>query len=215
MYYLNQQTMHHQQPRIMTVIGVGELSLEPDIVEIQFEVISENEQLSLAQRENNEIMNEVLNALGQLGIDRADIKTISYRIFPQYDYIDGKQIFKDYKVTNTISVKIKDIANAGNVIDVAVENGVTDVSNIHFKIENERKFYLEALSLSLKNSLVKAQTLAKTMGISIDIHPIKIIEEFTGTGPVAMAKLSSNYTSTPIEQGQFIIRANVEVQYRY
>jgi len=216
MHYPNGHQPNQTKSRVMTVIGNGSLSVEPNIVQIQLEVRTESKQLSQAQKENAAAMNQVIESLLELGIGRENIQTISYTIFPQYDYIDGKQIFRGYEVTNAITVKITNIEEVGNVIDVAVENGATEVSNIHFTVENQQLAYQKALSLALRDSLAKAQTMAQTMQLQLDPHPIKIIEQGRDQ-PVAYRTLSTMEStgSTPIEQGQITITATVSVQYRY
>lgn len=216
MYYPNAHQTTQTKSRVMTVIGNGSLSVEPNIVQIQLEVRTENKQLSQAQKENATAMNQVIESLLELGIGRENIQTISYTIFPQYDYIEDKQVFRGYEVTNAITVKITSIQEVGNVIDVAVQNGATGVSNIHFTVENQQLEYQKALSLALRDSLAKAQTMAQTMQLQLDPHPIKIIEEVREQ-PVAYRTLSTmeKTTSTPIEQGLITITATVRVQYHY
>jgi len=216
MYYPYVQQYTHQQRRVMTVTGIGSLSVAPDTVQIQLEVRTESQQLSLAQQENAAAMNQVIESLVQLGISREDIRTASYNVTPQYDYIEGKQLFRGYEVINAITVKITNIEQVGNVIDVAVQNGVNNVSNIQFTVGDEQLYYQQALSLALKNALAKAQTMADTMKLKLDPTPIKIVEEH-GTESVAPRMFAAKEMSgsTPIEQGQIMINATVEVQFQY
>lgn len=216
MYYPNVHQTTQTESRVMTVTGNGSLSIEPNIVQIQLEVRTENVQLAQAQKENSYAMNQVIESLLELGIGRENIQTISYTIFPQYDYIEGERVFRGYEVTNAITVKITSIQEVGNVIDVAVQSGATGVSNIQFTVENEQLEYQKALSLALRDSLAKAQTMAQTMQLQLDPYPIKITEEIRDQ-PVAYRTLSTmeQTVSTPIEQGQITITATVRVQYRY
>ena len=217
MYYSYVQQMpRQQQRRVMTVTGVGNLSVAPDTAQIQLEVRTENKQLNQAQKENAYEMNQVIDSLLKLGIAKEDIQTVSYNITPQYDYIDGKQVFRGYEVTNAINVKIADIDQVGNVIDVAVQNGANGVSTIRFTVEDEQTDYQKALSLALNDALLKAQTIAETMQVQLDPTPIKIVEERraeSGTPRMFSAKEMSG--STPIEQGQIMIKATVTVQFQY
>ena len=216
MYYPYVQQMTRQQQRVMTVTGIGSLKITPDIAQIQLEVSTENKLLNHAQKENAYEMNQVIDSLLKLGIDRENIQTVSYTIVPQYNYIEGQQIFRGYEVTNAITVKVTDIDQVGNVIDVAVQNGANRVSNIQFKVENEQLDYQKALSLALKNALTKAQTIAGTMQLKLDPHPIKIVEELRAE-PVAYRTFAAKEMigSTPIEQGQITISATVKVQFQY
>ena len=216
MYYPNVGQMSCQPRRVMTVTGIGSLSIIPDTVQIQLEVRTESKQLSQAQQENADLMDQVIQSLLELGIDREDIQTVSYNISPQYDYVEGRQVFRGYEVINSINVKIKNIEQTGIIIDTAVRNGVNQVSNIRFTVENEQIPYQEALSLALQNALAKAQTIANTIQLKLDPHPIKIVEKMREE-PILYRSFAASEMSatTPIEPGQINIKATVEVQFQY
>ncbi|MGV3466367.1 MAG: SIMPL domain-containing protein [Heyndrickxia sp.] len=205
-----------ESPRVMTVIGTAKLSHKPDTVSIQLEVMTENEQLQQTQQENAFKMNRVIQALLQAGLSKENIQTSSYSIHPKYDYVDGKQVFKGYQVSNSITVKINNLNLAGQLIDIAVKNGANHVSNIQFALDNQQKIYQEALSMALKNALIKAQTIAETIKVKVDPTPIKIVEEISEM-PHLMQKFSvaENSMTTPIEPGEMVIQAKVEVQMEY
>ena len=62
----------------------------------------------------------------------------------------------------------------------------------------------------------KAQTIAETLKVKVDPTPIKIVEEISEM-PHIMQKFAvaeSNVT-TPIEPGEMVIHAKVEVQIEY
>ena len=216
MYYPYVGQMACKQKRVMTVTGIGSLSITPDTVQIQLEVRTESMQLSQAQQENADLMNQVIESLLELGIDRDDIQTVAYNISPQYDYVEGQQIFRGYQVINSIDVTIKNIEQAGIIIDTAVQNGVNQVSNIRFTVENEQIPYQEALSLALRNALGKAQTIANTIQVKLDPQPIKIVETIREE-PILYRSFAATEMSatTPIEPGQINIKATVEVQFQY
>ncbi len=217
--------MHHPQmqyqlfpiSREMTVTGNGEIIAQPDYVQIQIEVRTEGKDVSLAQQENARIMNRVIESLVALNIPREAIQTAAYTISPNYDYIEGKQVFRGYEVQNAITVKITDISQAGTVIDTAIQNGANHVSAIQFKIENSAAYYQKALNLALINALAKAKSMAETMNIPLQPIPIEIIEESHDVTPVPYkaVQLSSREFITPIEQGTIPINASVRVKFRF
>jgi len=201
----------------MTVTGYGEIAAEPDYVQIQIEVRTQGKDVSGAQQENAQIMNRVIGSIMALNIPREDIQTAHYSISPMYDYIDGRQIFRDYEVQNVITVKIMDISQAGIVIDTVVLNGANQVSAIQFKIEDSAAYYRQALRLALVDAHAKAVAIAETMHISIQPIPIEIIEERNLGIPYTFksVQISNQESMTPIEQGTMLINATVRVKFRY
>ena len=203
-------------PREMTVTGNGEVVAKPDYVQIQIEVRTEGKDVSAAQQENAAIMNRVIASLVALNIPREAIQTTAYTISPNYDYIEGRQVFRGYEVQNAITVKVTDISQVGTVIDTAVENGANHVSAIQFKIEDSDAYYRQALQLALLDAQGKAKSMADTMQLPLQLLPIEIVEE-TIAPPIAYKslQLSPEQSITPIEQGMITVNATVRVKFRF
>ena len=77
----------------LKVFGVGVVNVKPDIAEIAIGVITENKRLELAQKENAEITQQVIDSIKSMGVLAKDIQTQNYNIRTKYDFIDGKQVF--------------------------------------------------------------------------------------------------------------------------
>ena len=220
MYYpyvpYHRQPDSEQRVRSMTVTGNGSVSVQPDIARIQLAVVTEDESLTQAQQENAQAMNQVIEALMTLGLARENIQTTSYTIIPNYDFVDGLQVFRGYEVRNEITVEVQSIDQIGKIIDVAVQNGVNHVSNIQFTVQDKQHYYQEALVSALQNATMKSQTIAQTMQLNLDPTPIRIVEEVIDNQINFKAFATSlDNISTPIEPGEIIIMAKVEVKYQY
>ncbi|WP_143051235.1 SIMPL domain-containing protein [Salipaludibacillus aurantiacus] len=216
MYYPYPVPARQDFSRLMTVNGSASLSVKPDTVSIQLEVVTESDSLMEAQQENTLIMNQVIEALLQAGIPREDIQTAAYSINPLYDYIDGKQVFRTFQVRNAITVTIRDIDQVGQVIETAVENGVNRISNIQFMLDDQEGYYRQALSLALQNAIGNASALAGTMNVAIDPTPVKVTEQ-QREPPVTYQTFvaAAPGETTPIEPGQITVNAEVKAQFKY
>ncbi|WP_416148333.1 SIMPL domain-containing protein [Salipaludibacillus sp. HK11] len=216
MYNPNVTQNRQSLSRVMIVQGSSSLFVEPDTASIQVEIVTENKQLSQAYQENSYKMNEVVQALLQAGITRENMQTTAYTIRPVYDYVDGIQIFRTYQVSTSMEITIKDIYEASRVIEVAVDSGVTHVSNIQFRLENHEGYYQQALSNALRNAEAKAEEIAETLNVRFDSIPKKIIEE-KREGPQLFRAFAATDASVQaaIQPGKTEIRAGVEVEYRY
>lgn len=203
--------------RVITVIGSGEVEVQPNYVQLQIEVRTEGEEVQLAQQENATIMSRVIESLLVQGIPREHIQTAAFNVFPQYDFIEGKQIFRGYEVTNALTVKINDVDKTGLVIDTAVASGANSISSIQFGLDNPELTYQQALQRALQNAQTKAQTIAQTMQLSLHPQPISIVEEQQQNGPerYKMLAMASSQPGTPIEQGEISISATVTVKYQF
>lgn len=213
MYY---PYVRQSEKRVLTVFGNASIKQIPDKAQVRLEVLTENFQLSKAQQENANIMNQVIESLLQLGIPRENIRTLVYNIQPKYDYVEGKQNFTGYEVRNILIVTIETINQIGQVIDIAVKNGVNRVAGIQFMIQEQTVAYEQALNKALENAVGKAQAMAATLQLNLDPQPIKLVEikedQSVHIQPFGLAKESM---STPIEPGELTVHATVEAKFQY
>ena len=116
------------QPRLM-VLGEGEATVTPDMALLSLSVMREAMTAREALDANNKAMAAVIAAMKASGIADRDLQTAGVQISPRYDYTnkpDGTQEAKlaAYQVTNTLSVRVRDLAKTGEILDKAVTLGV-------------------------------------------------------------------------------------------
>lgn len=200
----------------MNIEGEGRISVSPDTAIISVGIVTENKELKIAQNENSRKTNNVINSLKGMEIKDKDIKTESYNIYPEYDYIDGKQVFRGYKVVNNLRVTIRDIQKTGEVIDKAVESGANVVNSISFTLANKSKYYNIALNNAVKNAIGKSRNLGDTLGVLVDKIPLNIYEESYNQGfTTSQSLLKTADALTPIESGQIEIIAKIRCIFSY
>ncbi|MGG1680071.1 SIMPL domain-containing protein [Neobacillus sp. NRS-1170] len=220
--------MYHYQPSIrngfprageslIKVNGEGELAVQPDSASVNLGVITEGKELITAQQQNSQKSTKVINALVSQGISKNQIQTFDYRIESDYDYEQGKQIFRGYKITHILQVKIDDLSKIGNIVDTAVQNGVNYVSNVQFKLKNKDAYYQQALKLALANAHQKASTIASSLNVTLIQTPSLVVEGGTSVQPFSFQPetMVKGITSTQIEPGQIIVRANILAEFHY
>ncbi|MBU5592252.1 SIMPL domain-containing protein [Clostridium sp. MSJ-4] len=199
----------------MKINGVGMLKVEPNMAIIRLGVITENISLEEAQRENTLKSTSVINQLYQMGIPKNQIQTASYNIEPQYDFVEGKQVFRGYKVTNILSVTMKDLSRIGEVIDSATSSGANSVSNIVFDLEDPSIYYNQALNLAIRNAVIKALEVGNKLGVNVNEIPCKIIEESYSKAVPQASMLQLTAATTPILPGEISINAKIEAIFNY
>ncbi|MDY0407601.1 SIMPL domain-containing protein [Virgibacillus soli] len=213
---LGRQSEGHLNQRTIIVYGTGSIQVTPDLAEVRFDMINEGKDVATVQEENTHKANQVIQALLQLGIPQENIQTVSYRIEPMYDYVDGKQIFRGYQVVHALTVKIPMLSQTGIVIDTAVKAGVSRVSNIQFTTSHKEAWYQRALVVALQHAVVKAQTIARTLQVQIENEPT-FVKEILDQQPIMPQTFKTVELSatTPIEAGQINVHADVEVHFRF
>lgn len=200
----------------LRVEGRGSVTVEPDRAEVLLGVATENTSLTTAQAENATTTTAVINALTRLGIPPEDIATQSYTITAQYDYVDNKQVFRNYRVQHTLRVTVQDTSRVGQVIDAAVASGANFVNDISFTLSNPTLYYQQALGLAIDDAVAKAIVIGTRFKVTVAPIPIRIIETTLGAAPVEPVALKvAAQSTTPIQPGQLEIAAQVEVTFTY
>lgn len=220
MYHYHQENRSKAQHKghLIKVNGEGELAVQPDLASINLGIISEGKELLPTQQQNAIQSTEVIQSLVKLGIPQTQIQTFDYRMEPEYDYEQGKQLFRGYKVTHILQVKIEDLTMIGKVVDTAVQNGGNYVSNIQFTVKNKEPYYQRALVIAVNNAISKAKTIADSINVNLIPTPSLLIEDSSSSNqpfsyqPEAMIKAM---TTTQLEPGQIKIKANISAEFQY
>ncbi|QYR22487.1 SIMPL domain-containing protein [Paenibacillus sp. sptzw28] len=196
------------------VLGEGAVSAAPNQVEIVLGAVTEGTNLQAVQTDNANILTNIINSFLKLNIPREKIQTRDFRIEAEYDYQDGKQIFRGYRVTHLLQITTDRVGETGLLVDTAVSQGANSVTGIRFTIAKPEIYENQALSLAIQNARRKAQTIANTLGRPLPAHPSQVEELPRAHEPIPFtASILAEKAVTPIEPGQLTVYAAVRVRY--
>ncbi|HRT12546.1 MAG TPA: SIMPL domain-containing protein, partial [Methanoculleus sp.] len=176
-----------------------------------------------AQQQNAQRMDAVINALKAAGIPAKDIKTAGYNIIPVTDTDDSGLItskVRYYRVVNTLQVTLNDVGRAGEVVDLAVENGANRVNSLAFTLSDEKQqeYRSQALTAAVAQARGDADAVAAALGKSI----VDVKEVNVGGSYVPMAydnryvmeqAAGAGVKTTPLEVGEIELTASVYITY--
>ena len=84
-------------------------------------------------------------AIRAAGIAERDVQTAGININPQYRYAENQApAITGYQASNTVNVKVRDIAKLGKVLDALVANGANQINGPSFEIDEPEAVYDEA-----------------------------------------------------------------------
>lgn len=209
----------------ITVSGTGKVVAKPDIAVADLSINVEAATAAAAQTNANKKSKAVVAFLKDKGIEERDIRTSGYNIYPQYDYNDGKTRIRGYQVTQSLTVKIRDLDKSNTVLDGVVDAGVNQVSSIRFDIDEPDKLKAEAREKAIKDANEKAQELRKQLGVKLGrivsfsenasgvVYPtyMKLAEDSRTMG---MGGATSAVPAPEIPAGENEIVANVSITYQ-
>ncbi|PWU22904.1 hypothetical protein C5B42_04775, partial [Candidatus Cerribacteria bacterium 'Amazon FNV 2010 28 9'] len=150
------------------VSGTGEVTTAPDQAEISLGYQTTSTTVADAQNKGNQVINTITKDVQSLGINSADIKTVSYSLYPSYDFSAGQHI-SGYNLNISLDVKVKDFDKVNQVIDVATKDGANQVGGISFTISDAKEKDIEnqARKQAIDEAKNKAQSTAQLAGIRL------------------------------------------------
>lgn len=208
---------------VIMTSATGEVTAAPDRGEVSLAVQTQNADPKVAQQENALLMGKVQDALIASGIAKEDLRTTGYNIYPIYEdqgTMFGRNV-KLYQVTNTLVVTIRDITKAGDIIDIAVANGVNQVNSLTFSLSDEREQFYRNQAITQAVAMTRADADTAARAIGVNITGVKEVSIGSLSPPIfyadtAMAKAEvggSSSVPTPIQTGELKVTAQVSVTY--
>ncbi|MBX2866564.1 SIMPL domain-containing protein [Candidatus Kaiserbacteria bacterium] len=160
-------------PTVVSVTGEGEAVAVPDIAEFTFGVLAEGADAAEAQDKSAEAINAILGYLEDEGVEEGDIKTEYYNLNPKYEWIaetelsERNRVLVGYEVSQTVSVKVRDTDEAGELISGVGDRGATNVSSVQFTTEDDETLRAEARANAIADAREKAEVLADDLDVRI------------------------------------------------
>ena len=206
-------------PRIV-VSGVGTVDVTPDMAVLTLSVLRQAETARAALDANSQAMSRVLAAMTAEGIEARDMQTSNFNIRPRFERpknnsgtrLDPQII--GYDVSNTLTVRVRDLTALGRVLDRSVSLGVNNGGNIQFTNDDPSEAIEQARISAMKAAMRKAEVLTSTAGVGLGA--ILEISERTNGAPKPIARMNTMQASAsavPIAAGENSYSVTVNVSF--
>jgi uncharacterized protein YggE len=201
--------------KTISLTGSGSAITTSNQATILLGVQTEDQSAKEAIEENADLMSAVLLAIKELGLSDEELKTISYNVYPNYNW-EIRQV-TGYTVTNMIQVEINDLTIVGDVIDKAGAAGANRVDGITFDISEGLKEQLkfDAYVAAIQDAEAKAKVITDTLGL--EIIGVQSVTESSYAPPrpaMEFAEADMGFkSSTPIIEGSLSVTVQVHIVY--
>lgn len=158
------------------VAGLGKVTLVPDMALLSLGVEVRADTVEAARAEAAAAMTAIIEAIKARGIADRDIQTRYFNISPEYTYQEvyedgrryNKQVLTGYRVSNTVTAKIRDLDIVGATIDDVVGAGsdATRINSIQFTVEDSSAAQVQARESAVLDALAKADQFATLTGVT-------------------------------------------------
>jgi uncharacterized protein YggE len=176
----NLDEMKHPSGQIasISVSGEGETTAIPDIATVSFTVRESAKTVPEAQKAVESKISKGLKDLEVLGVEKKDVKTLSYVVNPKYEQQGAgicnafscppvKSVVVGYEVSQSVTVKVRKVDQAGEVLGILGKTNITEISGPEFTVNDMETVKAEAKVIAIKKAQAKAEEEAKALGVSL------------------------------------------------
>jgi uncharacterized protein YggE len=202
------------------VNGMGDVTAIPDMAIVSLGVEVEEDTVQAAMDKAAAAMDSVVAVLRANGVAEKDIQTQWFNIYPVRNWTEREGTIVGYQVTNTVSVKVREVDTIGSIMDAVAKAGgdLIRINGVSFTVDDPSKYYTEARAEAVADATEKAQQLADLAGVQLGA-PFYISE---GGGynptPIYMDNAMKSYEgssvpTTPINPGETEIILTVQMSF--
>lgn len=187
----------------------------PDVAEIGAGVVTQAADASAAMAENARRMTAVIAALKAAGVAERDIRTSSLNLSPQYRYDNDKPpVLTGYQANNRVSVRLRDMARVGRVVDTLVAQGANQIDGPNLMVDKPDAALDEARNSALAKARARATLYANAAGLRVKrIVSISESQAQVIRPPMPMMMRAEAKADTPVAAGEQELSVTLNVTF--
>lgn len=152
----------------LDVVATGEVTRVPDIVLIHAGVSTQASTAVEAIRANGAAMDRLREALRRAGIDPRDVQTSSVNLNAEWRHRqEAPPVFAGYRAGHRLSIRFRDAANAGRILDTLVAAGANEIDGPSLEIAEAEAARDEARTRALAVARSRADLYARSLGMRV------------------------------------------------
>jgi uncharacterized protein len=170
----------------LDLVAQGTVKRVPDVAIISAGVITSARDAKSAMASNAAAMSRVLAALRSAGVAERDLSTAQIGLSPQYRYVENQPpVVTGYQANNSVTVRFRDIAKSGAILDALVAAGANQINGPTLTIDKPEAAQDEARADAIKTARARAELYAKAAGLTVK-RIVAISETTMVSGPTPM-----------------------------
>ena len=203
--------------------GTGEAKVAPDRAAVMVNVQTRAATAAAAAAENARRTAAVLEALGKLGLPKAQLSTEGYTVYPEtrYDQTGQAPRVTGYVVTNTVRAETHRPEQAGAIVDAALGAGANMINGLSFYASSidapRRQAIAEAVASARADAEAMARAAGGTLGTLIELStqgPTVPPRPMYDLGVMAR-KAEAAAVPTPVNPGEQSISVYVSARWQF
>jgi uncharacterized protein YggE len=193
--------------------GTGQVSAEADLAVVSVAMTARADSADDARGQVADGVASVRAALADAGVPEDAVTTVYFAVRP--DYHDEDRAPDSYRATHALRIET-DPARAGEVVDLAVGTGATEVNGVQFTLTDETRDDLrsEALAQAVDRARADADAVAGAANLQITgVQSISVGNSYSPGPFYAEAAADRAGGSTSFAPGPVTVSASVSITY--
>jgi hypothetical protein len=207
----------------INISETGTVYAVPDVALVTFTTITEATTIDSALTSNSDKVNAIIDFLKRQQVQEADMKTVDFNIYPQYEWqtkgVDltvyplGKRVIVGYEAVESVEVTMRDNDQIGRNIQGSLEAGASQVSGLTFIISKEDELKKQAREQAIANAEAKGEEIAKNLKVTLG-EPVSFTESYsTPVYSSTSTATSGSGSNMQIVVGENKIQVTVNISY--
>lgn len=174
-----------QPAKTIVVVGEAKVEQQNQIATYAAGANAVNDDKQTAINEVNRKMDAITQALLAFGISSNDLKTQNLNVYQSEEsyYQEGIQKSRpgQWRVSNTVEIKLRDVTKAQGLTDLLTKSGATNIYGPNYSLDNTNAAGNALMGEALKNAQEKATIIAQAS--SRKLGPVvSVVEGYQQTG---------------------------------
>jgi len=186
---------------VLEIEGTATIKAIPDLTEIYIGIENTGSTSEEANNLNSEILENLTSGLIQEGFKQEDLKTLSFNVYQNYEWINGVRKEKGYIASHLLSVEMpaNETSKVGKVVDSVLKSGAR-VNSINFKLtsQSQSKYKAEAMKRASEDAEIKAKAVAEGFGKEVGKLVSVKVNNYNYVPWVAYEKVGDGYDVTTV-----------------
>lgn len=201
----------------ITVTGEGRVEAAPDIALIRLGAVERADSPAEAMERAGAAARGILQRMEAAGIAQRDLQTSELMLAPvwSHDRETGQSRPDGFEARIEISVRVRELAGLGSVLDAALAVGANRFGGLQFALSDPAALHDEARRLAVADALARAQLYAEAAGVPLG--PVTRIAEAGVARPPQPPMLRSAEMAAdagvPVAEGTLEVTAQVTVHF--
>jgi uncharacterized protein YggE len=199
-----------QTPSLLSVTGEATVTAAPDLATVTLGVTTTDALAGAAMKANSAALATVMERLQAAGIADRDLQTSNLQLNPNWTNPEngGMATISGYTASNMLSVRVRDLAILGAVLDAAITDGANTLNGISFGQADPRPIQDAARKAAVADAIARAKLLTDAAGVKLG--RVLNISENAGYGaPMQMLAAADMAKSVPVAAGEIGVTASV------